>query len=482
MNKRVTTLAILLALVLALLTPAAFAADEVAYDAQALDTNYALALAYIGREDYDKAMEYLDACLQLCDENSAPAVYADVHLKIACVYTIRQEYDKALAELDEALRVDPELSEAYLVKTQVHSDLGEYEEAAAALQKYIDLTGDSSLYEVKAEIYSAVGNADKALESYKVYAEANSESGTEAAYKTAIYDMEQGRYEAAIEEFGHCLNDPTFGHSSYYNTGVCYMRLEDYEKALKNFNDVSNEDFDGLQYNIGVCNMLLDKTEEAIKAFTASIEKESFVTDALYNRAICYVSSQMFAEAIVDFTAYLNAVKSAKVAGLEAELKALKETEGTAQETINAKTEELEAAKTAEIADVGTYYRGVCYLSINDNENAIKDFTVCINAGLAVSDSTFNRGLAYLQSGENELAEADMTASIEAGYNADAATFYRAYAKIGKGDNEGAIADLTTCIEHEYSLKQCYYQRAQIYMAMGDNDKYIADLEASLKY
>ena len=475
MNKRVTTFAILLALILALLTPAGFAADEVAYDSQKLDTNYALALAYIGREDYDKAMDYLGACLQYCDENSAPEIYADVHLKIACVYTIRQEYDTALAELDEAIRVKPDLSEAYLVKTQVHSDLGEYEEAAAALQQYIDLTGDTSLYEVKAEIYSAIGNVDKALESYKVYAEADSESPLEASYKTAIYDMEKGKYEEAIRAFADCLNDETFGPSSAYNTGVCYMRLEDYEKALDFLTRATDQNYDGLNYNIGVCSMLLDKTAEAIEAFTASIEKESFVNDAIYNRAICYVSSSAFDKAIADFTAYLDAMKAQEVERLNEEAKAEAEAKGATPDEI--KPEDVE-----DVVDVATYYRGVCYLSVNNFEKAIADFTACIKKELAPDDCRFNRGLAYLQIGENESAKADLSECVKNEYNVDAAMFYRSFALSALGDVDGAIADLSACIDHEYNLGQAYYQRAQLYLVTGNDEGYVEDLEASLNY
>lgn len=475
MNKRFLKVAVLLALVLALVTGSAAFAQDVTYDTQKLDANYALALAYIGREDYDKAMEYLDACLKYCDEKSNPDVYADVHLKIACVHTIHQEYDNALKELDEAVRVKADLSEAYLVQTQVYSDLGDYENAAAALQKYIDLTGDNSLYQVKAEIYSAVGNADKALESYKIYAESDSQSQQEATYKTAIYNMENGMYEEAIKEFGSILNNPTYGPSSRYNIGVCYMRQENYEKALDYFKQVKDQDYDGLRYNLGVCNMLLDKIDDAIEAFTASIEKESFVTDALYNRAICYVSQEKFANAIVDFTAYLDNMKAQKVAALNEEAKKDAEAKGTT-------AQEIKAEDVEDVVDISNYYRGVCYLSVGENESAIADFTACINNNLAVDDSRFNRGLASLQAGQNESARDDFTECIKKNYNKDASQFYRSYALIALGDNEGALADLTACIESEYNLGQTYYQRAQIYMAMGDEEKYVADLEESLKY
>lgn len=450
------------------------AAEGVVYDEQKLNTNYELSLAYIGREDYDKAMEHLNACLQYCDENSAPAIYADVHLKIACVYTIRTDYEKALAELDEATRVQPDLSEAYLVKTQVYSDLGDYENAAAAIQKYIDLTGDNSLYEVKAEIYNAVGNVDKALESYKVFAESGSENPIEASYKTAIYNMEMQKYTEAVAEFEKCRNDSTYGPSSIYNIGVCYMRTEDYAKALENFELVQDQEFDGVHYNTGVCRMVLNKPEEAISSFTTSIEKESFVSDALYNRAICNVSSQKFAEAIVDFTAYLDGLKLAEVQRLT------EEAEKEAKDNNKNLVKKIDPEKVDPIVDVATYYRGVCYLSVNDFDSAIGDFTACIDHEVSVNDSRFNRGLSYLQKGENDKAKEDLSECIKNNYNVDASMFYRSYALLAQGDTDGAIADLTKCIENGYNLSQTYYQRAQIYQAIGDESHYVEDLEASL--
>lgn len=473
MKKRVLPTVLALALALTLFAGAAFA-DGAVYDEQKLDANYALALAYIGREDYDKAMDYLNACLLYCDEDTASDVYADVRLKIACVYTIRQDYEAALEELEEALRVDPSLSEAYLVQTQVYSNLGEYEKAADALQSYIDITGDSSLYEVKAEIYSAVGNVDKALENYKSYIENDSDSPVEAAYKTAVYSMEIGEYEEAINKFEECRKDAAYGPSSYYNMGVCYMRLEKYEKALSYFERVKDKDFDGLFYNTAVCSMLLDRTEDAIEAFTESIEKESFVSDALYNRAICYVSVEEFAKAIVDFTAYLDGLKADKLAELEAEAQKRAEETGEEPEAID--------PDTVVAVDIAAYYRGVCELSIGDVEGAIADFTACIENDVAVVDSSFNRGLAYLQNGNYEGSAADLSVCVDNDYSVDTAKFYRSFALAATGENEAAIADLTDCIEHEFNLGQSYYQRAQIYMIMGDEAHYIEDLEASLQY
>ena len=127
--KQITILVMALAIAL---TSAAFA--ESMADSQKLDTYYSLAIGYINREDYDKAMEYLDACLEYCDEASNPELSADIHLKKGCVYTLTEKYDEALVELDESIRIDETVSEAGLVKTQVYSDSERYAEAADTLE------------------------------------------------------------------------------------------------------------------------------------------------------------------------------------------------------------------------------------------------------------------------------------------------------------------------------------------------------------
>ena len=112
-------MAILLAAIL--LTGCVAAAAEEAVS-QKLNTLYSLAVGYIGREDYDRAMQYLDAALEICQEETNGDIYADLHLKKACVYTIRKSYEDAITELDESIRVRPEVAEAYLVRVQVYSE------------------------------------------------------------------------------------------------------------------------------------------------------------------------------------------------------------------------------------------------------------------------------------------------------------------------------------------------------------------------
>ena len=425
-----------------------------------LDTFYNLAIAYINRENYDKAMEYIESALAICDEEADRAICADLHLKKGCIYTIKQEYDNAKAELDETLRIMPEYSETYLVKMQVSSETGDTQQAAKDLEKYIELSGETEIYQTLAQLYAENGDSENALRAYEAYLGAAQLEGAGATFAMANYKMDSGMYNEAIADYATILKDPEYGTAASFNTGICLLRQQNFEKALPLFEGCVDHaaDLDGVYYNIGICHMMLEHLPEAVEAFGKSIETESYTVDALYNRAVCHLSAGENQLAAEDFTSYLNAMTAA------------------------AKASAAEGTEVPDVVNMGTYYRGIAYLSMEQYDKAEADFNACIDNDVNKTESTFSRGVARLLQGKYEDANADLTVGIEGGIDNGEAYYYRASARQGLGDNEGAAADLTACIDREYNLGESYYQRAQIYLAMGQEDKYVEDLETSLKF
>ena len=417
---------------------------------QKLDVYYSLAVGYISREEYDKAITYLDKALELVTEESDPSLYTDLRLKKGCVYTIQGVYEDAIRELDEASRVQPELADPYLVRVQVYTEQGEIAKAAADLEQYIELTGESGMIETLAQMYLQIEERDKAVASYRRLAEKASEDETLVPYNLAVYEMNAGMYEEALANLLAC--EPS-------------------------------EKITGLYYTTGVCYMMLNQYPEAVEAFTASMDSESYYTDAVYNRAICGVLSQDFEAAAADFTAYIDAFETAPEPseGVKVEAEGEKP-EADAAEPEGEQPEDETAEPMAEADAVAYYYRGICNLSLDRYAEAAADFTVCLEREVNVNESTLNRGLSYLQGGEYEAARADFTACIDAGYAADDSLYYRSIASHGLGEDQAALEDLNLCIEHGYELGQTYQQRAQVFLALGDQDRYLEDLEAALEY
>ena len=258
-------------------------------DTQKLDASYTLALNAIGAEDYETAKEYLNVCFAYCDPQSNPTMYADLLLKRACIDVIEEKNDMALLSLDAALRVNPDLADAYLVRTQIYAGQNQIDAAIQNLEKYIELTEDTSMYETVAQLQAANGNGQAAQEAYDKFVAGAGANVEEAGFQSGLYKMQNGQFEDAVAAFEAYRDNETFGAGAMYNIGVCKMNLSDYAGAIEAFNSCEEKDgdFEGLFYNRGISAMLSGAWDSAATDFTKYIESEPYVDDATYNLGVC---------------------------------------------------------------------------------------------------------------------------------------------------------------------------------------------------
>ena len=368
----------------ALKPQAAFAEDTASAiaDAQKLDASYTLALNAINAEDYETAKEYLNICFAYCDPQTNPVMYADLLLKRACIDVIEEKNDMALLSLDAALRVDPELADAYLVRTQVHAAQGNVDKAVADLEKYIELTEDTSLYETVAQLQEANGNIDAAQEAYDKYVASAGEEIAEAGFQSGLYKMQSGKLEEAIEAFEAYAEDETFGAGAMYNIGICRMNLGDYSGAVEAFTACADKggEFEGLYYNRGVCSLLGEDWASAAEDFAKSIETEPYVDDARYNLAVCRMQMGEYTDAEAVFTQLIDSVE----------------------------------ADPDLILNAGAYYyRAVCRAAIGDFEGAAADYTVCIEREYELAQTYYQRAQVYAAMGDTEKQNSDLQNSLK---------------------------------------------------------------------
>ena len=389
MNTR-KLIAIVLAALLALAVLPALAEDA-GVDTQKLDASYTLALNAINAEDYETAKEYLNVCFAYCDPVSNPAMYADLLLKRACIDVIEENNDMALLNLDAALRVQPDLADAYLVRTQVYAEQGNVDAAIENLEKYIELSEDTSLYETVAQLNEAKGDIEAAQAAYDKYVEGAGGDVAEAGFQAGLYRMQAGQFEEAIEAFEAYAEDETYAAGAAYNIGICKMNLGDYAGAVEAFDSCEEKggEFEGIKYNRGVCNLLSEQWEAAAADFAASIESEPYVDDARYNLAICQMQQEDYETAVATFTELIGDGE-------------------TAEETEEAETEELV------VNDGAYYYRAVCQAALGDLEAALADYTTCIDHGYELAQSYYQRAQIYAALGDTEAQNADLQASLSA--------------------------------------------------------------------
>ena len=392
MKKLMVVLLTVALLLMAMPVLAEEAAPEVQssiVDTQKLDASYTLALNAINAEDYDTAKEYLSVCFAYCDPQTNPAMYADLLLKRACIDVIEEKNDMALLQLDAALRVQPDLADAYLVRTQVYAAQGDVDAAIENLEKYIELTEDTSLYETVAQLNEAKGDIEAAQAAYDKYVEGAGGEVAEAGFQSALYRMQAGKFEEAIEGFEAYADDETYGAGAAYNIGICKMNLGDYAGAIEAFTKCEEKggQFEGLYYNRGVCALLGEQWEVAAADFGKSIETEPYVDDARYNLAICQMQQEQYDTAVATFTELIGDGEGAEKA------------EGEEEKTVN---------------DGAYYYRAVCNAALGNLEAAVADYTICIDHGYELAQTYYQRAQVYAAQGDTEAQNADLQASLSA--------------------------------------------------------------------
>ena len=397
MNLRKLFAGILAMLLLAALT--AFAEQAMTPDAQKLDASYTLALNAINAEDYETAKEYLNICFVYCDPQTNPTMYADLLLKRACIDVIEERNDMALLNLDAALRVQPDLADAYLVRAQVYAAQGAVDGAIASLEKYIELTGDTSLYQTVAQLNEAKGDIEAAQEAYDKYVEGGGADAAEAGFQSGLYRMESGKFEEAIEAFEAYAEDETYGAGAAYNIGICRMNLGDYTGAVEAFTTCEEKggQFEGLYYNRGVCALMSEDWAKAAEDFARSAEGEPYVDDARYNLGICQMQQEQYEEAIATFTELIGDGKQTDV--------------GEDQTEVENKPTEAEPERV--INDGAYYYRAVCRTALGDLDGAIADYTVCIEHGYELGQSYYQRAQLYAAQGDTDKQTSDLQNSLK---------------------------------------------------------------------
>ncbi|RKY59742.1 MAG: hypothetical protein DRP94_02610 [Candidatus Latescibacterota bacterium] len=114
---------------------------------------------------------------------------------------------------------------------------------------------------------------------------------TESAYKAALQDYRDRKYEQAIGEFSEILAvapESEWADNAQYWIGECYYGLGNYEQALKEFEKVlsypESEKDDDASFKIALCYIKLGddgRAREALRKFLVDYPESEYVPRAL---------------------------------------------------------------------------------------------------------------------------------------------------------------------------------------------------------
>lgn len=233
---------------------------------ETLQDYYTLASTQIARAEYAAALESIEKCLALYNDEGRD-LYLDLLLKRGCLQVMLGRYDEALKSLDLALAEDPGAADVYLVKAQIYAERQNIKALAECLTAYVRLRPED--------------NVIRAL--------------------LAQAQFSDGDYEAAARQYEEIMqNNPTAEIEYLY--GLNAVRNSDFaagEAALTSA--ISKDDgFDGIYYYRGVCRMSLGDYAGAVEDMTISIDREDMVHASYYTRGICLLMNNEYEKGLAD--------------------------------------------------------------------------------------------------------------------------------------------------------------------------------------
>ena len=197
-------------------------------------------------------------------------------------------------------------------------------------------------------------------------------------------------------------------------------------------------DFDS-QFSAGLEHLEQGHPELAVDCFERAIDLDPNVSQAFYNRALCYEVIGNFALALADFSqtaeldpndtdAYLGKANCHYELG-----------------NFHAALVELERAdeldKTSDVEGL----RGLTYFALGENEQAIGDFTRALERHPEKRIIHFNRAHAYANLRDFDAAVADYSASLGDGYDAEV-LYHRGVANTERGQFRPALDDFKAAL------------------------------------
>ena len=277
-----------------------------------LDPKYALAYAgkgnaYYRHEDsyegmtkaiaeYDKALKSESLIIQKVGNNGLAGVYAS--RARTCLHM--EERDRTTSDYIKAMDLDPTLMTAIGHQAFNYLDLKQYDKAIELSEKYVDLTeaeGDAEGYYAyvcrgmcyynRKEYDKAIPDFKKVMDDYESHFEAEAHRYAGMAYsEKGDEEQAKGYFEKAIKL---CTQQIDKGGitipGTYYERGLTYMELKEYDKAISDFKKVielksmSDREYGHMNYyneahrSLGIAYSQINETEKAKEYFERAVKR-----------------------------------------------------------------------------------------------------------------------------------------------------------------------------------------------------------------
>ena len=287
---------------------------------QAGNTSEALALAKKISARFPEdipCMLLLGGCLRACSQLNESKFYlekvislrpnsAEALINRGLIRLAQKNEPGAVSDLGKAHKIKPHIKEIWDLVVSLKIKLGKYEDALIILEGIVCAEPSNGKYNAAlAACYQHVGRIDKAVDSYRIAIENNTDN-PEIYINMGAALMDQGNIDEAIDSYKQALKTNPDYALAYNNIGVALSErgdltaaIESYKRALK-----IQPDYSEVFYNMGIAFNELGNLAAAVESYNMALQIKP-------NYAKAYNSMGVSLKGQDDLAAAINSYKKA---------------------------------------------------------------------------------------------------------------------------------------------------------------------------
>lgn len=194
----------------------------------------ALGSCYVQLEDYANAIIYFTKHIDSSNDSTVESIY-----NRGVAYFYIEDYESAIKDFNTAINSGYNIDACRLQRGICNYNLEYYADALTDLIYYLNSYPDDTQYWIYlARCYYFTGNSDVAQIWFEKCDNANI-SYAESCYFLADICLNKKDYTTAISYYTSCIKENYSVDISYYNRGICYLNLSDYDKAKTDFENAA---------------------------------------------------------------------------------------------------------------------------------------------------------------------------------------------------------------------------------------------------
>jgi tetratricopeptide (TPR) repeat protein len=166
----------------------------------------------------------------------------------------RPVYDKALADINTAIKLDEASYNAYRLRGNIYSDMGDYDRAIADFNQALKLNPNSDgAYNARGLAYAGKKDYDRAIADYNQALRIDPDYALAYVNRSGAY-WGKGDNDRAIADCHQALRIDPDNALAYNNRGIAYANKKDYDRAIADYNQALriDPDYALAYYNRGV--------------------------------------------------------------------------------------------------------------------------------------------------------------------------------------------------------------------------------------